>query len=538
MMAYGNRRYQVLLVDDEPIILRSLKVAVPWDELGMEVAGEAANGLEAARLVETIDPDIILCDIRMPVMDGIELIRKLASQKPERIFIILSGYGEFDYAREALRHGAYDYMLKPIDHEELTRVLGEARKKLDASRAQRQEVEYLRRSFQSLSSLVRERMLFAMIEGTDEPFRSSFWLDHWEIESGYRMIVIRLDNYAQASRIWDWKEKRLWFFAIQNILKEYGEQSGSWTVFPFHGGEWVMIYLDQSEAEIKQKANEIVKLIQKYTNLSCSAGVSRPFEGLGRLHESYESAKRALHRRFVSSDAGVFCDDDENVTAGNAGVREYPLEIEKKLVKAVSTLDEEGMMAEIERLHHVMSEASCTREQGERIFLEMLTAVQRQFEQRSPKHLFRLEPYLERLSHCVSLNDMVHTAKQALGEWINESRKRDREDGTESIRKALEYIENRYHHDLGIDEVAEYCGLSSSHFCVLFRQVVGQTFLEYLTRFRIDKACSILRNSEVKVYQVAPLVGYMDSRYFTQVFKKVVGMTPSEYRQTMLESRP
>ena len=171
MMAYGNRRYQVLLVDDEPIILRSLKVAVPWDEVGMEVAGEAANGLEAARLVEAMDPDIILCDIRMPVMDGIELIRKLASQKPERIFIILSGYGEFDYAREALRHGAYDYMLKPIDHEKLTRVLGEARKKLDASRAQRQEVEYLRRSFQSLSSLVRERMLFAMIEGTDEPFR-------------------------------------------------------------------------------------------------------------------------------------------------------------------------------------------------------------------------------------------------------------------------------------------------------------------------------------------------------------------------------
>lgn len=534
MVVHKGRRYHVVLVDDEPIILRSLKVAVPWEKLGMEIVGEARNGQEAHRLAEALQPDIIVCDIRMPVMDGIALIRKLAPLNPELIFIILSGYGEFDYAREALRYGAFDYMLKPIDHEELTRVLEEAKKKLDATRAEQQEVEYLRRTFQSLSSLVRERMLYAMIEGTDEPYRPSFWLDNWEIESGYRMIVVRLDNYTQASRVWDWKEKRLWLFAILNILKEYGEQSGSWTVFPFHGGEWVMIYLEREEDEIRQLASELVQLIKKYTNLSCSVGISRECEGIGRLHESYESAKRALHQRFISSSEGVFCDDDADSGDGATRIRQHLLEVEKKLIRAVSTLDEKGLLDGIERLHQHVSELSCTRDQGERIFLEMLTAVQRQFEQRYPKHRFRLEPYLERLTACVSLMDMVETANEALGEWIAESRKRVREDGSESIQKALEYIENRYHHDLGIDEVAEYCGLSSSHFCVLFRQVIGQTFLEYLTRFRIDKACSILRNSEVKVYQVAPLVGYVDSRYFTQVFKKVVGMTPSEYRQSLL----
>ncbi|TVY12046.1 helix-turn-helix transcriptional regulator [Paenibacillus cremeus] len=94
----------------------------------------------------------------------------------------------------------------------------------------------------------------------------------------------------------------------------------------------------------------------------------------------------------------------------------------------------------------------------------------------------------------------------------------------------MEYMDERFHHDLGIDEIAEFIGLSCSHFCVLFRKESGMTFLEYLTKLRIERACSILRNTEVKVYQVAPLVGYQDAKYFTQVFRKMMGMTPSEYR--------
>lgn len=125
-MTARQEKYKVLLVDDEPIILQSLKVAIPWDELGLEIAGEARNGEVALRLIEEKAPQIIISDIRMPVIDGIALMKEVLPRSSKLIFIFISGYGEFEYARDALRLGAFDYLLKPIDHDELTEMLTRA----------------------------------------------------------------------------------------------------------------------------------------------------------------------------------------------------------------------------------------------------------------------------------------------------------------------------------------------------------------------------------------------------------------------------
>lgn len=126
-----QEKYKVLLVDDEPIILRSLKVAIPWDELQMEIVGEARNGELALHLIEETTPQIIISDIRMPVIDGITLMKEILPKNSKLVFIFISGYGEFEYAREALRQGAFDYLLKPIDHDELVEMLYRAKTRLD-----------------------------------------------------------------------------------------------------------------------------------------------------------------------------------------------------------------------------------------------------------------------------------------------------------------------------------------------------------------------------------------------------------------------
>lgn len=126
-----EEKYKVLLVDDEPIILRSLKVAIPWDDLQMEIVGEARNGELALRLIEETTPHIIISDIRMPVIDGITLMKEVLPKNSKLVFIFISGYGEFEYAREALRQGAFDYLLKPIDHDELVEMLYRAKTRLD-----------------------------------------------------------------------------------------------------------------------------------------------------------------------------------------------------------------------------------------------------------------------------------------------------------------------------------------------------------------------------------------------------------------------
>ncbi|MDU5950181.1 MAG: AraC family transcriptional regulator, partial [Paenibacillus macerans] len=143
-----------------------------------------------------------------------------------------------------------------------------------------------------------------------------------------------------------------------------------------------------------------------------------------------------------------------------------------------------------------------------------------------------LEGLLQELHSLGALHEMIGLLKSNFGKWITDSRENPSKENVQNvIGKTQEYILGNYHKDLSIDEVAELAGLSISHFCLLFKQVSGYTFLEYLTQCRIEKAKFILKNSHVKVYQVAPMVGYQDPRYFTQVFKKVTGMTPTEFRE-------
>lgn len=237
-MSEHKDKYKVLLVDDEPIILRSLKVAVPWEELGLTIVGEAKNGEAALQLIQETTPHIIISDIRMPVIDGIALMKEVLPRSAKLIFIFISGYGEFTYAREALRLGAFDYLLKPIDHEELAEMLTRARERLDRQK----ENEQLMLSVQTLSMLARERMLAEFTLGNPRPLQHLKWLENSELEDEYFMAVVRLDDYAGLTAKWSAEEKHLWLFAVRNILEEWSLENGALSIFPFYNGEWILLF--------------------------------------------------------------------------------------------------------------------------------------------------------------------------------------------------------------------------------------------------------------------------------------------------------
>ena len=294
---------KVIIVDDEPIILRSLTKVIPWEALGLKLAGSARNGEAALEIVSKERPDIIISDIRMPSIDGITLMRTVMEQDPDVMFIILSGYGEFEYAREAIKHGAFNYLLKPIDHDELQEVLIQAKERIEQRRKTSQEQDTLRRSLRSLSSLVRERMFYGLIEGRDglpySQFRQDYWLDEWELRSPYYMGLVNLDDYEAVIAGWSAEERRLWNFAVNNILNEYLMARGCFTVFPYHNGEWIYIMQGIDAAEMKRIAGELIETIKKCTKLSVSVAMSRRFEHIDSLQASYQSCREALYGRFT-----------------------------------------------------------------------------------------------------------------------------------------------------------------------------------------------------------------------------------------------
>ncbi|NHN31331.1 response regulator [Paenibacillus sp. S3N08] len=544
-----SRIYRVVLVDDEPIILRSLKVALPWEELQMVIVGEAANGKNGLQLIQDLKPDIVISDIRMPVMDGISMMKEALYQEPSLIFVLLSGYGEFEYAREALRYGASDYLLKPVDHEELEAVMHEARKKLDQEAVRQLQQDYLTRSAQALSSLLRERMISSMLEGNDKPYNPTYWLQGWDLEHPYVMLVVGFDDTLEVNR-WSREDRKLWFFAVGNVLNEYGEQHGAVTVFPFRSGEWVLL-LHASVQQAEHTAYEIISLVKSCTKLSCSVGISQQHAGLDALFACYRSAQQALQARFAGGRERVYTDEagatavsswaHEDTAAGNmaqAGARPAVpqpagslLHWEQRLTEALAGFDRSQTAQLLEELINELRSKGKQQEDAAAMMIELAVGISRRLNDISAEPLAELKELISHIPLCGTLEELEWLMRDTLFEHTARStRVTAREDELRSIHKAIDYIASRFHHDLSIDEVSEFTGLSCSHFCVLFKKESGVTFLEYVTKLRMERACSILRNTDVKVYQVAPLVGYQDAKYFTQVFRKLLGMTPSDYR--------
>ncbi|WP_379141730.1 response regulator [Paenibacillus sp. sgz500992] len=525
-MTARQEKYKVLLVDDEPIILRSLKVAIPWDELGLEIAGEARNGEVALRLIEEKAPQIIISDIRMPVIDGIALMKEVLPRSSKLIFIFISGYGEFEYARDALRLGAFDYLLKPIDHDELTEMLTRAKVRLDKQK----ENEQLMLSVQMLSTLARERMFAEFTLGNSRPLQHLKWLENSELEGEYFMAVVRLDDYAALAARWSAEEKHLWLFAIRNILEEWSMDNGALSVFPFYNGEWVLLFPGRLGEGKRELGEKLVADIKRYSKLACSVGISRSTQGIDQLSTVYPLAAKALFQRFYSGQAGVFI-EEETPDTGGRDVK-YPKELEVSLIESIRTLNMERMLVLFDEMAIFIEAQALSKELAERIIIEMVVVLYRQFENLNMQPDWSLEGLLGKLHGLGTLTAMISVLKQEFCEWMLESNKvMAREDGRSVVEKAKRYIEDNYHKDLSIEELSEVAGLSISHFCTLFKQISGYTFLEFVTNCRMEKAKYILQNSNVKVYQVAPLVGYQDPRYFTQVFKKATGKTPTEYRE-------
>ncbi|MFC4101368.1 response regulator [Paenibacillus xanthanilyticus] len=528
----AEQRYKVVIADDEPLILRSLRAAIPWDELGLAIVGEARNGEEALLLAREHAPHLVISDIRMPTLDGISMMKQVKEGRLELepIFIFISGYGEFEYARDALRQGAFDYLLKPIDHEELTGMIARAVEKLSRQQSSRLENERLLHSVQALSMLARERMLAELIEGTPRPLTQLHWLESSELDQPYYMVVVQLDPKVNAYRSWSPGERQLWAFAVRNIIEEWSSRYGGLVVFPFHDGEWVLLFPDASAEAKREIGAELTQVLGVYAKLSCHVGISGTVSGLDRLSRAYEAAALALNRKFFAESRRVFL-EEELPGSGTEPVH-YPEELESKLAQCAQLLDLNGFSEGLEELRDYFAASALTKAQVGGVMAGMAAGLYRRVEHVPTPEGCSLPELLIRLQEAQTPDEWIGQLKEAFAELMKAGLgKPSKEDGQSMIERAIRYMEARYANDLGIEEVSQIAELSTSQFCAMFKNVTGYTFLEYLTHYRMEKAKYILRHTEVKVYQIAPLVGYQDPKYFTQVFKRTTGLTPSEYRE-------
>jgi two-component system response regulator YesN len=526
---------KVLLVDDEAHITRNLEKVIPWEMLGLQVAGSAKNGVEALQLLEQQSVQLLLCDIRMPVMDGLELVRLIREREMTCDIIMLSGYQDFAYTRAAIQYGVNDYVLKPIPYDELTgviaRVMSNQRSK---AKQQHEEQQKLGR----MIDLASEKILYDLImDYTD--FSGSHWLfsgDEQQLRTQrFVMIVLDLDVSSEKTKDWrDWadKERKLWNFAVCNVLREKLQGNGlHHAVIQMRDGEWCVLIETGGAAEfeeqpVKEWADMLMTAVRNHVKLSLNAGIYRRFAGVEELSAAYKQVQLGMQLTPAHDTITLYPTDGER---GPAEDKAFWVTAER-LISAVKRGDTAAVNVEVDQiasqLQHLNDQHSARVKPLLHFFVLHLMREMKEmavFTREQEEQLWR------RLDRRFLIKDLLTFIRQVTAAVTDRSIDKKKQSEL-SMLEARAFLNRNLCRDLSVEEAATHVGLSTSYFSLLFKQTFGETFIEYVTRERMERAKTMLAETGKSVAQIAKEVGYAERRYFTKVFMKYTGDNPSDFR--------
>jgi len=524
-------RLKALLIDDEVNILKNLQAVIPWDALNIEMIGTARNGEQALELAREHRPQLILCDIRMPVMDGIEFLGALREFDTEAEVIMMTGYQDFSYVRSVIRYEVKDYILKPIDYEELVETI---RRLADAIRERSLEQRSMQQEWKQVFHLAYEKVLYDQITDLGGSASRPF-LKLGELEGdhlAFAMMLVDVEDYSKRERFWDDKERKLWNFAINNILQEnLGAFGVEYSVIQVRSGEWCVL-IERSAPDLYDRtqclswAETLRQAVQSYLKLSIRVALHPAEVTLKQLSKTYKSLQRSL---YLSSTAheGVIVSEKAR---GSLDTSQQLWDTIEEMVTGLKRCDRRRTETSLRELNE--SFRSLPENSFERVApIVHYLCIHLLREMREMEVITRDEE--TEIWRQIDRHQGIRETLQVVNRLVDQSLESVMKKKTSDVLmlSAKDYIERNLSAELSIDVLAEYLGISGSYFSLLFKQHFGETFVEYVTKQRMEMARSLLALSDKSVTQVGQMVGYAERRYFTRVFSKYTGMLPSEYRE-------
>ncbi|EOS65348.1 helix-turn-helix domain-containing protein [Oscillibacter sp. 1-3] len=521
--------YRVLLVDDEEDIRVGIGRKMDWTALGFALVGEAENGLEALDLAEALEPDVVLTDIKMPFMDGLELCRILTERLPAAKFVVFSGFDEFEYAKRAIRMNVFEYILKPISAAELGGVLRRLKDRLDTERTERQNTEALRRRYEESLPVLRELFYAHLLEGRVPPDQAAERAARLELD-------VTGDAWAAAlAHVDGAPDRELAALSVQQLLDENLALEG-WSCRAFLYGDAAAVLAVSRDGgsvyALIQALDRVCALAESYLGLTLTMGVGAPCAGLGELAQSAAGARAALdYRGLVGAGRAIYIGDLEP----GAGVRiSFDENDERELAGAVRLGGEAEVREAVDRLTEKVRRSGLAASQCNLFFLELLTCLLRLARGAG---LEVEEVFGTGFTGAVQATDF--SSFTAMGAWCLERclriqalfRRQRTDSAGQTVERAKAYIREHYgESDLSVERLCDHLHLSPAYFSTLFKRETGMSFTAHVTVIRMEAAAEALRNSEDKTYLIARRCGYEDANYFSYVFKKHFGVTPTKYR--------
>lgn len=531
--------YKILIVDDEAVVREGIRDNIDWNSHGYSFVGDCENGLDAMEAVDSLMPDVVLTDICMPFMDGMELAKYISEKYPRIRIVILTGFEEFEYAQQAVKLKAYDFILKPITSLELKKILAKIKGDLDAEKEEREDISRLKIQLRESLPLLRERFLNRLVSGNIGKKELSERLQYFNVKlSGeyFVSMIVDIDDYSALPELEPGIDNQLFPFAVFNISEEISANSDNSVVFQNRNDGTAIILAGGSKEDLYERAvkiaEDIKQSIERYLGFTVTIGIGSISCKLEDIAFSYEKSLSALDYRFLLGKNQVISVLDMERNAGNTVI--YNRNLDKELISEIKTGSSNKIAGVIYKIIKYLEEGYVSMHKCHVYVQQLIVSLLNLLDEMDipSAEIFKntSTPFAE-IYQLKTLEDM----KAWLGSvcsGICKAVAAKRNDFCEDIViKAKEYIFANYNdEDISLNSICKHLLISTSYFSLIFKNSTGETFIEFLSRVRIEKAMELLKSTNMKTYEIAEKIGYGDSHYFSMVFKRMAGTTPTEYR--------
>lgn len=530
--------YRILLADDEGIMLESLKSIIETN-FGNECEIHCAKtGRAVVEKAQSYPPDICFMDIQMPGLNGIQAIKEIQKFNQSVIFVVITAYDKFNYAKEAVNLGVMEFLTKPVNKKVIVEICSKAMAKVDEARKKRSDDLRIREKLETVVPMIESGYINNLLLQDDFQTYQDNYRQLLDIPQDYGfMIVVEFGDTEENGILTNAIGASVKANKFYSTFREIAQGFFDCLVGPVMGNRIVLLIPFEKEAaeyeervEIVTRTRNMVHKLESRIDSRFRCGIGRIKELGGLMKESYNEALRALRE---NSSHVVHIEDLPLVQKYDG---EYPQELERRYIQRALSRDTAGAISCGEQFFAwMMEQHSAGREDIEVKVLELIMELEKKaFYAGGLKYGFRYRGnYIGEVQGC---RDFDQLRKWFLGKTRDVCRNMETAKEKEAVtvvERAKAYINENFQKDISLDEVSREVDISPYYFSKLFKQEAGKNFIEYLTEIRLRKARELLGDSRYSIKEICVMSGYSDPNYFSRIFKKYEGVTPSEFRERL-----
>ncbi len=528
--------YKLMIVDDEVKVRDSIVDFIDLEEIGFTLVRIAANGMDALEYFEEDNVEVLITDINMPFLDGLGLVSELRKQGNDCRVIFLTGYDEFEYAKEAVALNVDKYILKPITKNELTDVLKDIKKSLDEKYNKTEQIKNLQNEFDKNKKLITRMTLFDILDGKlpsnilNETISKIIDLPSSEKTFNSAVAEIKIDKKVVEEHFES--NYLMFFYTISEFCRSELEGKGDFIVLKGNENKLLIICLNANEINnFETVYSQLIRSLNLVFSIDVIIGIGRKYKNIEDLKLSYEEANQSLdyqlldgsNRVIIYRENSLSHKVDERVIYGNI----------KKIIDGIAQNDMEKVDKNIDIFFSVLSfyrvEISMCRTYTINLVVKVFEHFNKYFEEEETIIDFSLIESIVTSRSEEEIKESIVNSIKSISSKVEKNKKDER---LEIIREASAYLKENYAQAyLDLSRLASQLHVSTSYLSREFKRIKGKTVIEYLTDIRMEKAKDLLKNTNKKVFEISMSVGYEDANYFSYNFRKHIGTSPLKYRK-------